>query len=228
MQGPAPGVSVIHTALWKDEDVYGRNISFMKSLDKKKSRRKCRVAERFPFAGHCSLHHGRSRNKHNNPFPDHRFPSIDCPNTGVENGVESTEKLWETDYNSQSNDGHELRSSMHPGGRGYVNLPATITVNELNPEKAIFLAEVELFNYFGVTESDRRHLRDYLYGTTMMRSDHDTPSPLAYSEGPNMVLSDRYCCYDGEDDVRKHQNEVWRSLNEWLDYMYPDACRSHR
>lgn len=109
---------------------------------------------------------------------------------------------------------------MHPGGREYVNLPATITADELNAENAIFLAEVELFNYFGVTESDRGHLRDYFYGAAMMSSDHDTPSP-------NMALTEDYYCYDGEDDVRKHQNEIWRSLNEWLDYMYPDACRSH-
>lgn len=117
---------------------------------------------------------------------------------------------------------------MHPGGRGYANLPTTITADELNPENAIFLAEVELFNYFGVTESDRGHLRDYFYGTTMTKSDHDISSPLAYSESPITALSESYCCYDGEDDVRKHQNEIWQSLNDWLDYMYPDACRSHR
>jgi hypothetical protein len=114
------------------------------------------------------------------------------------------------------------------GRRKDDNSSSTNAVEELSPETAMRVAEDELFNCFGVTKNDHEHIRDYFYGTSLMRSvpQRSESSPSTYDGSLNSTPPEGVFCHDEDEGIREYQNEIWQSLNEWIDYMFPDACRS--
>lgn len=233
MQGSAPRGPVLHTALWKDEDLKRLRLRGIKRFGQGNSGGRCFSSEFFPFVEGCSLHHEGSRHTHGEASPDCQCIITSDPQIFGNHGkYQSADILIELNSDFQGNVEQELRSSPSFCDRQErANLQIAITADKSDPEIAIHLAENAIFNHLGVTNNDRGYLREYYYGTTLMRDNEgrsEAHSDWVCVGKPHIVLSERRFPQEKEeDDIREYQNEIWQSLNEWLEYMYPDACRNH-
>ncbi|KAH7116359.1 hypothetical protein EDB81DRAFT_819136 [Dactylonectria macrodidyma] len=219
-------IPIVHTRSWKDRDVK-RNLPppGREHLDARPLDSRCSCLGVFPLASSCMLHHEMSRDTLDN-VSTHRPWLLDeslllgtLPNSPTRKDCPD---IWES----------RKRKSQPPQPAHEQLQPLyckNVATKELDTGNAVRHAETEILHFIGGTDNEREQLCEHFYGSSeprRSRDGHDAAFLSSSNSVCHYVLGSKDRLPNSvEEEVDEYEQWIWKSFQEWTEYMCPDANR---